>query len=80
MLQKGKDDNQFDITEALKTRKPLRKTTKAKLLVGTRPEGSENGENFLLKNRLKGSKLSSTARGKKYFSLNPRKTLLSTSK
>jgi hypothetical protein len=62
VLQKGKDDNQFDITEALKTRKPLRKTTKAKLLVGTRPEGSENGENFLLKNRLKGSKLSSTAR------------------
>ena len=65
MLQKGKDDNQFDITEALKTRKPLRKTTKAKLLVDTGLEGSEKGENFFLKNRLKGSKLSSTARGKK---------------
>ncbi|CAI8053301.1 hypothetical protein GBAR_LOCUS29145 [Geodia barretti] len=62
VLQKGKDDNQFDITEALKTRKPLRKTTKAKLLVDTGLEGSEKGENFLLKNRLKGSKLSSTAR------------------
>ena len=55
MLQKGKDDNQFDIAEALKTRKPLRKTTKAKLMVDTGPQDGGKGEGFLHKNRLKRS-------------------------
>ena len=40
MVQKGKEDSQFDITAALKTRKPLRKTTKA-CLIGD-GKGSEN--------------------------------------
>lgn len=61
-MQKVKDDNQFDITEALKARKPLRKTTKASLMGG----GDENGGINLqqqLKNKVKGKKPGNVVQG-----------------
>ena len=66
MLQKAKDDNQFDIAEALKTRKPLRKTTKAKLMVDVGSESSGKDGSALLK---KSPKINATSEGesKSYF-------------
>ena len=60
MLQKAKDDNQFDIAEALKTRKPLRKTTKAKLMVDVGSESSGKDASALLK---KSRKINATSEG-----------------
>ena len=37
-MKKEKNESQFDITEALKMRKPLRKTTKANLMVDVHQE------------------------------------------
>ena len=62
MVQKGKD-NQFDIAQAMKTRKPLRKTTKANLMVEV---GQEDGGKYgpLTKNRPLTDKGTSGKQGK----------------
>ena len=62
-MQKGKDDNQFDITEALKTRKPLRKTTKVMVSVGS--EDCVEGESVTHSNRLQRGKLNANAQGER---------------
>ena len=61
LTQKAMEDNQFDITEALKTRKPLRRTTKPNLM-GSSGDGA-GGMDKQLQNQLKGRKLSTIEQG-----------------
>ena len=66
MVQKGMEDNQFDITEALKTRKPLRKTTRANLMggAGSGGRGSEGQDlQQQLQKKLREKKLSTIEQG-----------------
>ena len=55
MMQQQQQD--FDITTALKTRKPLRKTTKATMMEGMDSKGDVDLQQQL-QSRLKGRKLS----------------------
>ena len=64
-------DNQFDIAAALKSRRPLRKTTTATMIEGLgTPAGGDSGGNLQqqLQSRMKGRKLS-TERGDCHFPL-----------
>ena len=51
-------NQEFDITAALKTRKPLRKTTKVNLIEGAGPGGRGSDLQQRLQSQLKGMKLS----------------------
>lgn len=58
VMQQQQQDKQFDITTALRTRKPLRKTTLATLMEEVDGKGGMDTQQ--LQNRLKGRKLSIT--------------------